>query len=401
MAGFFYPYSWVSNLQDDFRFFLENKGVGVMAESESSFIHQGWLNYWAARLGWNVNLDVASEEAELYQRFYGPVAGTAKEALQRIQNQQDLARPLLIARLQKHVGLLKDAIAGLPDNVFRVRSSHLLHYLQFLLARERYYDGKESLIVVLSSLKQILKDRSHALNTRTYFYPIPKRSFQEFVRVQEDNIGSWRDPVVYSATQEFAIKVEEPDKEIRFHLRHIRRRSHSGPLELILISPKGYLVYQKEVPIGAGLDEVIPVAEHGTYMFAVRFAGHFQMEVENPLFVARTWSRTINKPDKTVTRYFYVPRAADSFIFMMNAPPQNAGWFRLIDQTGQVRLNEKDVKGTEKFEVKVPANGRGKIWKLELGGKGETRQRFLFFGDKPAWLASEPNRLIAPVGYLR
>ena len=86
---------------------------------------------------------------------------------------------------------------------------------------------------------------------------------------------------------------------------------------------------------------------------------------------------------------------------MMYAPPQNAAWFRLIDQTGQVRLNEKDVKGTEKFEVKVPANGRGKIWKLELGGKGETRQRFLFFGDKPAWLAAEPNRLIVPVGYLR
>ena len=104
------------------------------------------------------------------------------------------------------------------------------------------------------------------------------------------------------------------------------------------------------------------------------------MEVENPLFAARTWCRSINKPDKTVTRYFYVPRAADSFIFMMYAPPQNAAWFRLIDQTGQVRLSEKDVKGTEKFEVKVPANGRGKIWKLELGGEGENQTAFPLLG---------------------
>ena len=111
-----YPFNWVYHLQDDFRFFLENKGVGTMSQSTGSFVHQGWVNYWSARLSWDSELDIKAEEVEFYRRYYGPGAEAAKTALASVQNRDVLKPeiPMPIEALEKNVNS-----SGKPWSAFR------------------------------------------------------------------------------------------------------------------------------------------------------------------------------------------------------------------------------------------------------------------------------------------
>ena len=400
--GWEYPYNWVRHLQDDFRLFQENKAIGVMAESESSFIHQGWLNYWAARLGWDVGINIGDEYAKLYQRFYGPGARVAQQVLESIQNRQELETPLTIDQLQENEALLKTTIAEVEDKLFQKRLVHLLHYLQFLLARERYHNEQESTAAIHRFLNQIEKDRSHALNLWQYSFRFPKVVLNKFGRVQEGTIRSWRDPVVYQGKQTFAVKVLPGEESIRFHLQHITLGKYGTPLELKVVSPKGYLVHHDEVPAATKLDKVIPATLEGTYLVIVDRAGLFQVEAKNTLFSAKAnWFRPHLETDKTVTRFFYVPRGLESFTTQVDAGVGGDWQMRVVDPTSKVALSKDDLLGTAKFEIDVPEQAQGSIWKLEVSGKISTRIRVLPPGAMPWWFASEPSRLIVPQQFVQ
>ncbi|MDP7396323.1 MAG: DUF4838 domain-containing protein [Lentisphaeria bacterium] len=400
--GWEYPYNWVSHLQDDFRLFRENKAIGVMAESESSFIHQGWLNYWAARLGWDIEIDIDDEYAKLYQRFYGPGAHVAKQVLESIQNRQERQPPLSAERLQEHEALLKTTIAEVEDKLFHERLVHLLHYSQFLLARARYYNEQDSTAAIHRSLKQIEQDRSHALNLWQYSFLFPKVVLNKFGRVHEGTIRSWRDPVVYQGKQTFAVKVLPGEEAIRFHLQHVKVGKYGNPLELKVVSPKGYLIHYEEVPADTKLDKVIPVTLKGTYLVIVDRAGFFRVEAENTFFsIKANWFRPVLEADKTITRYFYVPRGLESFATQVAAGTGGDWTMRLIDPSGGVALSKDDLLGTVKFNINVPEKARGKIWKLEVSGEISTRIRVLPPSTMPWWFASEPSRLIVPQQFLQ
>ena len=395
--GWEYPYNWVRQLQEDFRLFRHNKAIGVMAESESSFIHQGWLNYWAARLGWDVEIDIRGEYAKLYQRFYGPGARVAEQVLETIQNRQELKPPLPIDLLQRNEELLKTTIARVEDKRFHERLVHLLHYLQFLLARACYYNGQESTAAIHRALEQIQRDRSHALNLWQYSFQFPKVVLQKFSRVQEGEINSWSDPIVYQGKQVFVVKVLPGEEEIRFHLHHIRLGKYRNPLDLKVLSPKGYLIHHEEVPEDIALDKVIPVTLEGTYLLIVDRAGLFRMEAENTLFSAKAnWFRPASEAGKTITRYFYVPGGLDSFATQVSAGTGGDWQLRLIDPSGGVALSKDDLLGTVSFNIKVPEAVQGKIWKCEVSGEINTRIRVLPPKTMPWWFASDPARLIVP-----
>lgn len=404
-AGWDYPYDWSSHLQDDFRFYLENKAFGIMSEGEASFIHQGWLNYWAARLAWDVNLDMETERAEFYPRFYGPAGEDARRVLESIQNRQYIKDPLPITLLKKDVQVLKDSVEALSDKIFRERTTHLLHYLEFLLAREQYNKGRPSSDINLI-LKQIEQDRSYALPLKPFAKEYSHIATDRFVQVQKSPVDSWLDPgIVYRKSHTFAVKVNERDKKIRFHLWYDRAGKFKGPAEFKIVSPKGQVIYRKEVPVDTNLDEVISVSEAGTYKLRVEMkaSNQFTLEVENPLFVLKADEGGVFHAFKTheaINRYFYVPLDTRVFGLTVVAPPPSE-WvtFRVVAPGEKVLLSRDKWVGREEFKIRVPLNAIGRIWRLEFTNDDDVE--FHFSDDVPGWLSSEPGRLIVPEGYLK
>ena len=414
-----YPFNWASHLQDDFRFFLENKAVGAMAESGNSFVHQGLLNYWAARLTWNVDLDIEGEAAVFYRDFYGAGADVAKRVLTSIQNRAELELPVTmpLELLQDNERLLNSAVENLPDNLYRRRLVHLLHYLRFLLAREQYLQGKTGVAGIDPALQRIQEDRSYAIETQPGAYS--NAAVGKFKRVRAGAVDSWREPlIVYRHRQQYAVKVEAPDSAIRLHVWNGRLGDNDEVLEITVLASDGRIVARKSVPIDTTVDETIPVPQPDTYLLRVkaRTSNLFRLEIENPLFVVRAdavrqfhpfasakadnddkWHSF--KTDGMLTRYFYVPHGAGYFMLQVDAPkPSEWVTFQVITPDGKVLLSKEKWVGHESFKITVPPAAVGKIW--QLGFRNGEDVAFAFSPHIPGWLASHPKRLIVPEKYL-
>ena len=391
-----YPYDCGSGLQDDFRLFRENKAIGVLVESGNSFIHQGWVNYWASRLAWEVDRGIKAEQAEFYHRFYGPAAPVAKQVLHSIQNRQELSIDLLQSNRQRLMKTI-DQLSGQP---YRSRLVHLQHYLEYLLAREQYLRGKGSVTAIDPTLRQIHKDRSYALGTKPGAYT--NVVIGQFKRIGQGAVDTWRDrKIIYRFRQMFAIKVQEGETDIRLHLWNGSVGDNRVPIKLTLLSSTGRILSQNQVPCDTTANLTLPVPKAGTYLLRVHMkaSNQFRLEVENPLFVVRADKVRAFSPYMTrspaLTRYFYVPNGTTDFKLTVN-PHGPAEWatFRVIAPAGKIALSKDKWVVRETFKVIVPPAARGKIWQLQFRNPQDVN--FSFSDHIPGWLASHPDRLIVP-----
>jgi hypothetical protein len=175
--------------------------------------------------------------------------------------------------------------------------------------------------------------------------------------------------------------------------------SYPTNLTWALLDPEGEQVASSLVALGEqGAIEVTAPAD-GVYSLYVQAGKNaFKVRLDAPHQVLREYlNGYLWVISETPPLYFYVPPETEEFTLFLklDAAAENCN-LKIVDPDGGVVVEEENARGA--FEVQVPAEMRGKAWRMELSDptEGVFEDVQVHLEGCPSYYAYSPEQLLVP-----